>query len=224
MARSKTEYWASPEGLRLLEAWTEEKLTDVEIAEKIGISRSTLSKWKKENKLIADALDFSEKKANRKKFEYWMSPYGMLLVEAWARNGLLDEELSEKMGISRSTLSDWKIRFPLFAALLAKTKEIADVQVENASFKTALGYDYTEQQAYKLKTVYYDLDSGKKSMEVETMVIIDLNRHQPADIKAQIWWLKNRMKDVWKDRQVIEADDKLLQLFLNVIDSTEQVK
>jgi len=205
MARGKIAYWASPEGLRQLEAWTEEKLTDVQIAANVGISRSTLGEWKRKNALIADALDFSEEKANRKKFEHWMTPDGMVLVRAWARNGLTDEELATKLGIVRSTLNVWKLKFPAFASLLEKTKEIVDVEVENAGLKSALGYAYTEQTAIKVKTEWYDPDSGKKTLVTEEIVIVDLQKWQPADIKAIIFWLKNRAGGDWKERQIVEV-------------------
>jgi DNA-binding XRE family transcriptional regulator len=224
MARSKMEYWASPEGLRQLEAWTEEKLTDVQIAANIGVSRSTLGEWKKKNAKIADALDFSEEKSNRKKFEHWMTPDGMLLVKAWARNGLTDEELATKLGIVRSTLNVWKLKYPAFADLLVKTKEIVDVTVENSSIMAATGYEYTEQQAFKVKETIYDPETGKKVRDIENVVVVDLKRWQPADIKAIIWWLKNRDKENWKERQVLELNDNQIQLLMEIIDSTEKVK
>ena len=225
MARGKMEYWASPEGLRQLEAWTEEKLTDEQIAKNIGVARSTLHEWKRKNAFVADALDYSEEKSNRMKFEYWMSSDGMLLVCAWARNGLTDEELAGKLGIARSTLSVWKIKFPTFAALLSRTKEVVDIEVENSSLMAAKGYEYTEQQAFKVKRITYDpANAGKKLREDEEVVVVDLKRWQPADVKAIIWWLKNRDKDNWKERQVLELNDNQIQLLMEIIDSTDKVK
>lgn len=207
MARGKREYWETPEGLRQLEAWTEEKLTDVQIAANVGVSRSTLSEWKRKNAQIADALDFSDEKANRKKFEYWMSPDGMLLVRAWARDGLTDEELAAKLGVARSTLSAWKIKFPAFAALLSQTKEIVDVEAENSLIKMVNGYGYTEQTAIKVKTERYDPDTGKKTLTTEEVMVVDLQKWQPADVKAAIFFLKNRAGKRWKEKQIIEVND-----------------
>lgn len=207
MARSKKEYWASEEGLRQLEAWTEEKLTDVQIADNIGIARSTLGEWKKKNPMIADALDFSEEKANRKKFEYWMSPDGMLLVRAWARDGLIDSELADKLGVSRSTLSAWKNKFPAFKSLLEKTKEIVDVEAENTLIKLSKGYTYTEQTAIKVKTEWYDPDTGRKTLTTEEVIVVDLQKMQPASEKSLIFFLKNRVPKRWKEKQVIEVTD-----------------
>ena len=207
MARGKKEYWASAEGLRQLEAWTEEKLTDVQIASNIGIARSTLGEWKKKNPQIADALDFSEEKANRKKFEYWMSPDGMLLVRAWARDGYTDEELATKLGIVRSTLNAWKIKFPEFAELLTRTKEIVDVEAENTLIKIMHGHSYTEQTAIKVKTEWYDPDTGRKTLTTEEVIVVDLQKWQPADVKSLIFFLKNRGPKRWREKQVIEVSD-----------------
>lgn len=206
MARGKIDIWNTPEGLAQLEAWTEEKLTDVDIAAKIGISRSTLALWKKKNPAIADALDFSEEKANRKKYLRWMTPDGMLLIRAWARNGLTDEELASKLDIARSTLAVWKKKFPLFAELLSRTKEIIDIEVENAAFKAATGYEFVERMPMKVKTTWYDPDTGKKCLETEEVIVVDVPKNQPPDTKAIIFWLKNRQGQTWKERQVIEVN------------------
>lgn len=46
----------------------------------------------------------------RGKFEYWLSADGLTLLEGWARDGLTDEQLAEKIGIGVRTLYDWKGR------------------------------------------------------------------------------------------------------------------
>lgn len=42
------------------------------------------------------------------KYEYWLTPEGLLKLEGWARDGLTDEQIAHNMGISRSTLNKWK--------------------------------------------------------------------------------------------------------------------
>lgn len=56
MARANVKDWLTEEGLLLLEGWARDGLTDVQIAENIGCSRSTLAKWKKEQSDISDTL------------------------------------------------------------------------------------------------------------------------------------------------------------------------
>ena len=45
------------------------------------------------------------------KYEYWLTPEGLLRLEAWARDGLTDEQISQNIGIHRDTLNDWKKRY-----------------------------------------------------------------------------------------------------------------
>ena len=65
-------------------------------------------------------------------------------IEGWARDGLVEEQIAHNMGVSRSTLSNWKNRHPLIIQALAKGKEVSDREVENALFKRATGYTYEE--------------------------------------------------------------------------------
>lgn len=56
MAKGKYEYWLAPEGLIKLEGWARDGLTDEQIAQNIGISRSTLNAWKDKYSDISDTL------------------------------------------------------------------------------------------------------------------------------------------------------------------------
>lgn len=77
------------------------------------------------------------------KYEYWTSHDGLLLIEGWARDGLTDEQIAHNIGISRSTLKEWKKKYPALSAALKKSKEVADREVENALYKKALAGDTT---------------------------------------------------------------------------------
>ena len=79
------------------------------------------------------------------KYARGLEPDGLLLLAAWARNGLIDEQIAHNCGISPGTLYDWKNRFPQIAEALKKGKEVVDVQVENALLKRALGYETVEE-------------------------------------------------------------------------------
>ena len=122
----------------------------------------------------------------RGKFEYWLSEDGLTLLEGWARDGLTDEQLAEKIGIGVRTLYDWKGRYPQISQALKKGKEIVDIQVENALLKRALGYDFQEERVER---------SGKDGVKVVQTI-----KHIPPDTTAQIFWLKNRRPNRWRDK------------------------
>lgn len=132
------------------------------------------------------------------KYGPWLEPEGLMLVAAWARDGLTDELIAEKIGITRSTLYEWKKRFPDISDALKKGKEVVDVQVENALLDNALGYEYTEEVLATRKTVEYH--EGKRIREIVEPVAFTLQRRKPAETTAQIFWLKNRRPKQWRDK------------------------
>ena len=78
------------------------------------------------------------------KYEYWLTDEGLLLIEGWARDGLIDKQIAENIGVSERTFTDWKKKYSAISSVLKKGKEVVDRQVENALLKRALGYEYTE--------------------------------------------------------------------------------
>ena len=42
------------------------------------------------------------------KYAEWLTPEGLLKIEGWARDGLTDEQIAKNMGVSVSTLNNWK--------------------------------------------------------------------------------------------------------------------
>ena len=132
------------------------------------------------------------------KYQEWLEPEGLLKIEGWARDGLTDEQIADNIGISRSTLNSWKDKYSDISDTLKRGKEVVDIEVENALLKRALGYDYTEERVERSQ------DGGKKSIKTVQTV-----KHIPPDTTAQIFWLKNRRPDRWRDKQQIEHSGTL---------------
>ena len=58
------------------------------------------------------------------KYQKWLTPEGVLLLEGWARDGLTDEQIAKKIGISRKTLNDWKNNYSDICDTLKKGKKL----------------------------------------------------------------------------------------------------
>ena len=120
------------------------------------------------------------------KYEKWLKKENLLLLEGWARDGLTDEQIAKNMGVSYSTLKDWKNKYSAISAALKKGKEVVDYEVENALLSSALEGNTT----------------------------------------AQIFWLKNRRPDKWRDKQKEETDktalDKLDSILKEIKDDAER--
>lgn len=123
------------------------------------------------------------------KYVDWIEPEGLLKIEGWARDGLVDEQIAQNIGIAASTLYEWKKQYPEISEALKKGKEVVDRQVENSLLKRALGYKYEEIKTEKT-------NEGKK-------VTVTVKEVVP-DTTAQIFWLKNRKPEQWRDKQQIE--------------------
>lgn len=125
-------------------------------------------------------------------------------IEAWKRDGLTDEQIFKNLGISRDTFYKYKEKYTDFSDALKKGKEVADIEVENALFKRAIGYKYKEV----IKEVK-EID-GKKTTYVKEVI-----KEMPGDVGAQIFWLKNRKSSKWKDKQDIDIEDNNVSITIN---------
>ena len=137
------------------------------------------------------------------KYEEWLEPDGLTLLEAWARNGLTDEQLAHNMGIASSTLREWKKNFQAISAALKKGKEVVDIQVENALFQRATGYNYQESTEEWRPNADGELELISKRVQ---------NKHMPPDTTAQIYWLKNRRPDLWRDKPADNVSDSTVRV------------
>lgn len=120
------------------------------------------------------------------KYEKWLKKENLLLLEGWARDGLTDEQIAKNIGITLSTLYEWKKKYSEISESLKKGKEVVDYQVENALLSSALEGNTT----------------------------------------AQIFWLKNRRPDKWRDKQKEETDktalDKLDSILKEIKEDAER--
>lgn len=132
------------------------------------------------------------------KYQEWLMPEGLLKIEGWARDGLTDEQIAQNMGIAYSTFRSWRDKFSAISAVLKKGKEVIDRQVENALLKRALGYEYEE--------VKEKFEGGVLTERTVT------KKEVVADTTAQIFWLKNRKPDRWRDKPGYEDTSELDRL------------
>jgi transposase len=130
------------------------------------------------------------------KYHDWLTNEGMLKIEGWARDGLTDEQIAHNMGIAKTTLYDWKKKYPDISNALKRGKEVIDREVENALLKRALGYTYNEVT--------------QEANEFGTLAVSKVVTKQVSpDVTAQIFWLKNRKPKEWRDRKETELSGNI---------------
>ena len=133
------------------------------------------------------------------KYHYWLTPEGLLLIEGWARDGLTDEEIAKNMEIGIRTLYDWEKRFPQILQSIKKNKEVADRCVEDALFRKATGY--------KAKEVTRERQWNRSTGQYEMVTVKEVEKDVAPDTTAQIFWLKNRKPDQWRDKREVLTEN-----------------
>lgn len=128
------------------------------------------------------------------KINDWLEEDKLILLEGWARDGLTNEQIANNIGINAKTLYEWKNKESKIRNILKKAREVVDYEVENALYKRAVGYRYDE--------ITYE--NG-----VETKRI---TKEVAPDTIAQIFWLKNRKKEQWREKQEYNNDEELSKL------------
>lgn len=121
------------------------------------------------------------------KYTEWLTEEGLIQIEGWARDGLIDEQIAQNMGISYSTFREWKKKFPALSAVLKKSKDVVDRQVENALFKSAIGFEYEEETV---------TNAGD---------VVAVRKYSKPNTTAQIFWLKNRKRGQWTDKSEVDV-------------------
>lgn len=149
----------------------------------------------------------------------------LILVEGWAKDGLTDEQIAHNLGIGKTAFYKYKKEHAEFANSLKRGKEIIDYEVENALLKRALGYSYTETT--KERVLRKD-ENGHPITDIhgfpcyEMVVTKTVKKEVTPDTTAQIFWLKNRKPEKWRDKQEVQHSGTINNPYESL--STEDLK
>ncbi|GKV89289.1 terminase [Pectobacterium carotovorum] len=108
--------------------------------------------------------------------------------------GATDKELAEFFEVSEATINNWKLVHYEFLESIKRGKQIADGEVADRLYQRAMGF------------IAPDIDIRViENKIVET----PLEKYYPPDTAAAIFWLKNRQKDKWREKQDVNhmSDD-----------------
>jgi hypothetical protein len=109
--------------------------------------------------------------------------------------GATDAELADFFGITTVTIWRWQSVHAEFCNALKRGKEAADERVERSLYARATGYTHDAVKIF--------MPAGAKEP-----VYAPYQEHVPPDVTAQIFWLKNRRREEWRDKQEHEHTGK----------------
>ena len=58
------------------------------------------------------------------KYTEWLTDEGLIKIEGWARDGLIDKQMAQNIGVSERTFTDWK-KFSSISSALKKGKKLS---------------------------------------------------------------------------------------------------
>lgn len=161
-------------------------------------------------------------------------------------DGLTDEQIAKNIGITSSTLYEWKKKYSEFSEALKRGKEIVDRQVENALLKRALGYQYVERKSEpvqmsneehhavkKAAVQRFKMEHPEATMEeirayelgiskYKMIVVEEKTKEVVPDVTAQIFWLKNRKPETWRDKQQVEHSGEVTNTVMQLTPEERQ--
>lgn len=147
------------------------------------------------------------------KYQEWLEPDGLTLIEGWAREGLTDAQISKNMGINVKTFWEWRKKYPPMGKALKKGKAPVDIEVENLLLKRARGYNYDETTE--------EWRPNQETGELELVSKKVQRKHMAPDTTAQIFWLKNRRPDLWRDKPENNKTDSTITVKFAQADMAE---
>jgi len=106
------------------------------------------------------------------------------LIYNLALLGAREVDIADVLGISISTMKNWKDTHPEFLIALNKGRRQADAVIAKSLFHRAKGYTHKDTDI----RIY-------KGHIIKTPIL----KHYPPDTTAAIFWLKNRQRELWRD-------------------------
>jgi len=132
----------------------------------------------------------------------WTEVNGQLdKIKEYARNGFLNKEIAEMIGISEASFYEYCKKYPEFSEAIRVEKNKADHEVLNSLYKSATGYDVIEEHLE-----YTPATKGSQKTKIKS--VKKVKKHIKPNLGSILVWIFNRRKAQWKQR-LMEMPDNL---------------
>jgi hypothetical protein len=137
-------------------------------------------------------------------------------VQGWALQGSTDEDIYTMLGVSEKTFYDWKRKYPQFAQSLKKGKYISNGELLNSAFTQSIGFRYIDNVPVKVKDYAWFTNPQTNESElkqIEKIEVVEIERYQPPNPTMNIFMLKNRMSDDYKDKHEVDVKKEVTNIY-----------
>lgn len=142
------------------------------------------------------------------KINAWLTRTGLRRIELWAQAGYSDKEISSLMAISRKTFYQWLKNYPQINDSVKRGRAHAADVVEDELFKRAQNQTIRLTKYVKLRYIEYDPVTGRKQRAYDELAPAYKEVFIPADVRAQMFFLKCRRPEDWGAERVVEPSGK----------------
>lgn len=157
-------------------------------------------------------IDFPDGlKGQKERKKFWLSEDGLKLIAGWRRNGMsVTRIVDECIGVGRTAFfSHWLKESDELKKALETSKDLANLSVEEALYKRAVGYDYWEE--------VWELVEG------EMILTKKYKHHLPPDVKAILHWLWSRLPNQWRAVQEPLEKTQYVETIQNILVAMKEV-
>lgn len=116
-------------------------------------------------------------------------------IRDWAGQGLSNGQIAAKFGVTNSAFWRWRQKIPEIDAALKEGGQVINDEVENALYRSAVGYEYEETE------ITNDGHARK------------IKKVQHPNVNAIQFWLKNKRPETWRDKNEIELSGEVKSIF-----------
>lgn len=128
-------------------------------------------------------------------------------------SGWTDRQVAQLFGITEQTIVNWRNADPKFFESINDWKQNADKQVTASLYQRAIGYSHPE-----IKAQWVNDENGGRWEYAQ------LTKHYPPDPTAMIFWLKNRDREHWSDRQESKIDHSITVNVVSFGQETQRIE
>lgn len=157
-------------------------------------------------------VDFpTDLKGQKERKAFWLSEPGLKLIAGWRRNGMpVTKIVDENIGVSRTAFfGHWLKESEDLRKAINNAKDVANLSVEEALYKRAVGYDYWEE--------IWELVEG------EVILTKKYKKHLPPDVKAILHWLWSRLPNQWRSVQEPLEKTQYTETIKNILVAMKEV-
>jgi hypothetical protein len=150
-------------------------------------------------------------KGQKERKAFWLSEDGLKLIAGWRRQGVNLVDIATKyIGVSKTAFfGHWYKESEELRKACAVSLDIANADVEHSLLRRATGYDYWEE--------VWELVEG------EVRLTKKYKKHVPADVKAILAWLYNRLPNRWRSIQEPLESTQYVETVKNILVAMKEV-